>query len=144
MRVTGPVPSFLAACSMAAAVVLAGCGGSASLAASSSPAARSSATSGSAQLAGGQNVTIVGTSGLMFSPRTVHVHSGVVQITLTDMGAYPHDIVIPALGVTSKTVTGDPGSGSVSFTVTFPHPGRYAFYCLYHQSAGMTGAFMVS
>ena len=77
-------------------------------------------------------------------PMTVPVHTGTVRITLKDMGAYPHNIVVPALGVTSKTVTGDPGSSSVSFTVTFAHPGRYAFHCQYHQSAGMTGVFVVS
>jgi plastocyanin len=75
---------------------------------------------------------------------TVHVRTGTVMITLKDMGSYPHNIVIPGLGVTSATVTGGPGSGSVSFTVTFKHPGHYAFHCQYHQSAGMVGAFVVS
>ena len=121
----------LAAVAIAAVAVLAGCGGS-------SPPAPGSAAAGS------QHITIEGTSGLKFTPMTIPVHAGTVSITLKDMGAYPHNLVIPALGVTSKTVTGDPGAGSVSFTVTFKHQGRYAFHCQYHQSAGMVGVFVVS
>jgi plastocyanin len=94
--------------------------------------------------AGSQQVTIMGNSALRFTPMTVHLHTGKVRITLQDSGAYPHNIVIPALHVTSATVTGDPGGSRTSFTVTFVHPGRYAFSCQYHASAGMTGVFVVS
>jgi plastocyanin len=87
---------------------------------------------------------ITGTDGLRFQPMTVRVHTGKVRITLKNMGAYPHNIVIPALKVRSATVTGDPGAGPVSLTVTFGHPGHYRFHCQYHQSAGMTGVFVVS
>jgi plastocyanin len=87
---------------------------------------------------------IMGNSSLRFSPMTVRVHTGAVRITLMDMGSYPHNIVIPALHVTSATVTGDPGSGNATVTVHFPHPGHYAFHCQYHQSAGMVGVFVVS
>jgi plastocyanin len=86
----------------------------------------------------------VGNSSLRFSPMTVRVHTGSVRITLKDMGSYPHNIVIPGLGVTSQTVSGDPGSTEVSFTVTFKHQGRFPFHCQYHQSAGMVGVFVVS
>jgi plastocyanin len=92
----------------------------------------------------GQKVTITGTDTLRFVPMTVRLRTGTVQITLTDMGAYPHNIVIPALGVTSPTVTGTPGGTRVTFTVTFPRPGRYRFYCQYHVSAGMSGIFVVT
>jgi plastocyanin len=44
----------------------------------------------------------------------------------------------------APTVTGDPGGGQVSFTVTFARPGNYAFHCQYHASAGMAGTFVVS
>jgi plastocyanin len=91
----------------------------------------------------GQRVTITGTSALRFRPSVIHVHTGKVRITLRDSGSYPHNIVIPALGVTSRTVTGDPGDTRVSFTVTFRHPGRYPFHCQYHASAGMAGTFVV-
>jgi plastocyanin len=131
---------WLAAGAVAGVVALAGCGGTSSPTAS---AAGSPASSGSATAAS-QHVTIAGNSSLRFSPMNVHVHTGTVKITLKDMGAYPHNIVIPALGVTSATVTGDPGSNSVSFTVTFKHQGRFPFHCQYHQSSGMVGVFVVS
>jgi plastocyanin len=138
---------MLAAGAALTALGIAGCGGSASPAAStsapaSSPAAGSAAAGGSA--VGEQAVTITGNSALRFSPMTVHVHTGKVRITLKDMGAYPHNIVIPSLKVTSATVTGDPGGLQKTFTVTFPHPGRYAFKCQYHASSGMVGVFVVS
>ncbi|HEY3952491.1 MAG TPA: cupredoxin domain-containing protein [Streptosporangiaceae bacterium] len=94
--------------------------------------------------AGLQQVTIMGNNALRFAPMTVHLHTGKVRITLQDSGAYPHNIVIPALHVTSATVTGDPGGARISFTVTFARPGRFAFSCQYHASAGMTGVFVVS
>lgn len=101
-----------------------------------SPSAHASAAS--------QKVTITGTNGLRFAPMMVRLHTGSVRITLKDMGAYPHNIVIPALHVTSPTVTGDLGGMQTSFTVTFAHPGHYAFDCQYHASAGMTGTFVVT
>jgi plastocyanin len=94
--------------------------------------------------AGGQQTTIVGNNSLRFAPMKIHLHTGKVRITLKDSGAYPHNIVIPALHVTSPTVTGDPGGLQTSFMVTFAHPGSYRFYCQYHVSAGMTGTFVVS
>jgi len=97
-----------------------------------------------APAAASQQVTIAGTDALRFSPMTVRLHTGTVRITLMDMGAYPHNIVIPALGFTSPTVTGTLGDTQFSFTVTFTRPGRYAFQCQYHASAGMTGTFVVT
>jgi plastocyanin len=128
----------LAAGAVVTVIALAGCGGAASAMGSGSAPA-SQAAAGAVQ-----HVTLTGTSTLRFTPMTVHVHPGSVRVTLTDMGAYPHNVVIPALHLTSKTVTGDPGAGSVSFTVKFPHAGRYAFHCQYHQSAGMVGVFVVA
>ena len=142
IRARPPVSSRPAAAVAAmalAAVTVAGCGGTAS--APSGPASAPAASPGAAM---GQRVTIEGTSSLRFAPMTVHVHTGTVRITLKDMGAYPHNLVIPGLNVTSPTVTGDPGGATARFTVTFGHAGRYAFHCQYHQSAGMTGVFVVS
>jgi plastocyanin len=128
----------LAAGAAVAAIALVGCGSAASATGSGSPSASQPAASAA------QHVTIQGTSTLRFTPMTVHVRTGTVRITLADMGAYPHNIVIPGLHVTSKTVTGDPGAGNVTFTVKFPHAGKYAFHCQYHQSAGMVGVFVVA
>lgn len=131
-------PAAAVAAMALAAVTVAGCGASA-------PSGPASARPASApETAAGQQVTIEGTNSLRFAPMTVHVHTGTVRITLKDMGAYPHNLVIPSLNVTSPTVTGDPGGATARFTVTFGHPGRYAFHCQYHQSAGMTGVFVVS
>ncbi len=129
--------------------LLAACGGSggpaATQPASGSAATQSPATqSPAAPATAGQHIVITGTDALRFQPMTVRVHTGKVRITLKNMGAYPHNIVVPSLKVRSATVTGDPGAGPVSFTVTFGHPGHYRFYCQYHQSAGMTGVFVVS
>ena len=97
-----------------------------------------------AAAAGTQQVTIVGNNSLRFAPMKVHLHTGTVRITLKDSGAYPHNIVIPALHVTSPSVTGTLGGAQVSFTVTFSHAGSYPFQCQYHASAGMAGTFVVS
>ena len=128
-----------------AGIAAAGCAGSGTHpAAGSTNGSQPSSSAPPASRTTGQNVTIEGMNTLKFAPATISVHPGSVRITLKDMGAYPHNIVIPALHVTSPTVTGDPGGTSVSFTVTFPHSGHYAFHCQYHQSAGMTGVFVVS
>lgn len=108
------------------------------------PSANALAAGSSSQSGSVQQVSIVGNNSLRFVPSTVHLHTGLVRITLIDSGAYPHNIVIPALGVTSASVTGDPGGLRISFTVDFRHPGTYRFYCQYHVTAGMTGTFVVS
>jgi plastocyanin len=128
-----------------AALAIAGCSGSATASgagSSASPAVSPSASPSGAS--SGQHVTLAGTNGLMFSPMTVHVKAGTVRITLTDQGAYPHNLVIPTLHVKSATVSGTPGENHTTFTVKFPHPGRFSFYCQYHRSSGMTGVFVVS
>jgi plastocyanin len=138
---------ILAAGAALTALGIAGCGSSAPAASTPAPAGSATATGPAAagsSTAGEQAVTITGNSALRFSPMTVRVHAGQVRITLKDMGAYPHNIVIPSLKVTSATVTGDPGGLQKTFTVTFPHPGRYAFRCQYHASSGMVGVFVVS
>ncbi len=126
-----------AAGALVAGIAVAGfAGGGTGTAARAGPPVRASAA--------GQQVTIVGTNSLRFAPMVVRLHTGTVRITLMDMGAYPHNVVIPALGITSPTVTGDPGGTQVSFSVTFTRPGSYPFHCQYHQTAGMTGTFVVS
>jgi plastocyanin len=145
-KLTGLLRRGMTAGAIAAALAVAGCGGNStpSSSAAQTPATHAPATHAPASSAAGQRVTITGTNSLRFTPMTVHVHAGKVRITLMDMGAYPHNIVIPGLKVTSPTVTGDPGGARTTFTVTFKNAGRYAFHCQYHASAGMTGVFVVS
>ncbi|HVA59778.1 MAG TPA: plastocyanin/azurin family copper-binding protein [Mycobacteriales bacterium] len=125
----------LASLAVALAAAATACGGSSGGSHVAPPAAAG---------AGGQHVTIDGNSMFRFSPMSIAVHTGTVTITLTDQGAYPHNIDIPSLKVTSGSVSGNPGGTSTSFTVTFPHAGTYPFKCDYHSSAGMVGDFVVS
>jgi plastocyanin len=116
-------------------------GGTAGPAPASASASASAPTSAAAA---GQVVTITGNNALRFMPMTIRVHPGKVRIVFKDAGAYPHNIVIPRLGITSPTVTGGLGEAQKTFTVTFPRAGRYQFKCQYHASSGMTGVFVVS
>ena len=94
--------------------------------------------------AGGvQSVTIGATDDFRFTPAEVAVHPGQVRITLVDKGSYPHNISFPALGKTSASVSGSPGQTATTLRMTFTKPGRYAFVCTYHSSAGMKGALVV-
>jgi len=136
-------PAAAVAALALAAVTAAGCAAS-SAAPGSAGAPPGSAGQASPAAAGQQQVTIEANNSLRFAPMTVHIRTGPVRITLKDMGAYPHNLVIPGLKITSPTVTGSPGGTTARFTVTFPHRGRYPFHCQYHQSAGMAGMFVVS
>jgi plastocyanin len=89
-------------------------------------------------------VTVHTTDGLRFRPATVHVHVGTVRITVVDDGSYPHNLVLPALHRTSRTVAGNPGAERATFVVRVDRPGTYAFRCAYHASAGMRGSLVVS
>src|SRR5579859_1746775 len=134
------LPAAAAMALALAAVTVAGC---VAAPVSSGSAGAPPGSASPAPAAAGQRVTIEANNALRFAPMTVHVHTGKVRITLKDMGAYPHNIVIPGLKVTSETVTGVPGGATAGFTATFPRAGRYPFHCQYHQSAGMTGVFVV-
>lgn len=106
-----------------------------------SPASLSVATA--ATLGAVQHVTIHATNQLRFSPDTVHVHPGSVEITLTDDGSYPHNLSLPGQKITSQPVTGNLGEQSTTFRVTFTTPGTYRFLCTYHVQAGMHGEIVV-
>ena len=62
---------------------------------------------------------------------------------LRDAGAYPHNLSIPDLRVTSTTVTGSLGKQSTTLRLTVSRPGTYRFICTYHSQAGMTGTLTV-
>jgi plastocyanin len=142
MRISGAFVTL--ALTAGGGLLASGCG-AATAAAPQRAAATSAVANGAARAKPAlQRVTIVGNDSFRFVPSVVHLHVGRARITLKDSGAYPHNIVIPALGVTSASVTGDPGGTEVVFTVNFNHKGRYAFFCEYHRSAGMVGTFVVS
>lgn len=138
-----PPPFRPLAAAVGATLVLgaaAGCGS----AAPQPRAATSAAPTASSAVAGKGDVVVTGNSALRFVPMTVHVPVGKVRITLVDDGAYPHNIQVPSLGFTSPTVTGSPGETRKTFTIDFPHAGRYPFRCQYHYTAGMVGTFVAS
>jgi plastocyanin len=88
-------------------------------------------------------ITISTTDQLMFAPSTITTRVGTLLVTLTNNGSYPHNMSVPALHVTSHTVSGGPGSTSTTVRLEFAKPGRYPFVCTYHASAGMRGEFIV-
>ena len=102
------------------------------------------ACSGSTDTPAVQQVTLDATDNFRFVPSRVTAHTGTLRITLVDKGAYPHNISFPALHATSATVSGNPGQDKTTMTVTFAHPGTYAFECKFHSSAGMKGEINVS
>ena len=107
----------------------------------SGPAASASAQSG----AGGvQQITINATNDFRFDPATIHAHVGMLRVTLVDTGSYPHNLAVASLHSTSKTVSGEPGATSTTYTLTFANPGTFSFVCTYHSSAGMKGQFVVT
>ena len=118
----------VAAVTCAAAMALVGC----------------SSGDGSQTAAGAQQVTVHATDQFRFTPSTIHARVGTLRIVLADDGSYPHNISFPGLHTTSRTVSGDPGQGTTTFTVTLSHPGTYEFACAFHSSAGMKGRVIVA
>jgi plastocyanin len=111
---------------------------------SGSPARSSSEPPTTAKVVGGvQQVTIHANDQLRFAPDTIDVHTGKVQVTLVSDGSYPHNISVPSLHVTSKTVSGNPGQTTTTLTLDLPKPGSYEFVCTFHSSAGMRGHLVV-
>ncbi len=61
-----------------------------------------------------------------------------VNLILLNEGTLPHDITIPALGLSLPAAPGSSASAALSAT----RPGTYEFFCSVagHREAGMTGA----
>ena len=73
-----------------------------------------------------------------FSPTFVSVPKGVtsVTVTVTNMAQTTHNFTVPAANVTGDI---NPGA-SMTFTVPVTGNGVF-FYCRFHRSLGMVGAF---
>jgi plastocyanin len=111
---------------------------------SGAPAGSSTAPPAAVTVAGGvQRVTIHANDQLRFTPDTVELHTGKVQVTLVSDGSYPHNISVPGMHLTSKTVSGNPGQKSTTLALTLNKPGTYDFVCTFHSSAGMRGHLVV-
>lgn len=130
--------TFLAGAALTA-VAITGCSSS-----SPTTAAGGSATPQAGSVTAHQGkITIKADDQLMFTPAVVTTTVGTLTVRLVNSGSYPHNLVVPALHVTSATVSGDPGSTSTTVTLHFTKPGRYPFECVYHAAAGMRGTFIV-
>lgn len=89
-------------------------------------------------------ITITTTDDFRFVSDTVSARVGQVRIVLKNDGSYPHNISFPDLDVTSKTVSGTPGSSVTELLLTVDKPGRYRFICTFHDQADMTGSLDVT
>ena len=103
-------------------------------------------TGGSATASAGsdgvQQVTITVNDTYRFSPDTITVHPGRVQITLVHKGnGAPHDWQLSGIPADYVPLV-NPGHTSVA-TFTAPTPGRYQFVCTIHRAQGQTGTLIV-
>lgn len=89
-------------------------------------------------------ISITSTDDFRFVPAEVSARVGQVRIVLKNDGSYPHNISFPDLDVTSKTVSGTPGSSATELVLQVDKPGRYRFVCTFHDQAGMTGSLDVT
>lgn len=90
-----------------------------------------------------KNIDVEGTD-FAYTPSTIEVSAGdFVHLVFTNKGKYPHDLAIPDLDMTTKTI--NPGeSDSIDFTAS--KAGSYSFYCTVdsHKDKGMVGTLNVN
>jgi plastocyanin len=74
-----------------------------------------------------------------YTPTFVKISAGASAITVTvkNMGSVQHTFTVPAEQIDKVLNPGD----SVTVTVTIPGSGAILFYCRFHQTLGMQGAF---
>lgn len=74
-----------------------------------------------------------------FTPTYVKIPAGATSLTVTvkNLGSTQHTFTVPAEQIDKVLNPGD----SVTVTVMIPGPGYLAYYCRFHQSLGMQGAF---
>ena len=91
---------------------------------------------------GVQQVTISTDQYYRFSPSTITVRPGKVQITLTHLGTgAPHDWSLTGFPDDSVPLVTPGQTKSVEFTA--PAPGKYTFVCTIHVAQGQTGTLIV-
>jgi plastocyanin len=73
-----------------------------------------------------------------FDPTFLKMAPGAkVTVTVDNKGSYKHNFSITSLNVNEDI---EPGK-SATVTFTLPSSGAVAFFCEYHKSSGMQGAF---
>lgn len=113
--------SLLGALALAAALVLAGCGGDGG--------------DGGAEAAPMTGVTQVAAKDNRFSPAAIQVPAGTTVTWTFEDGLIPHDVKGDSFS------SGEPRRDG-SFTHTFDQPGTYPYRCTLHD--GMTGRVVVT
>jgi plastocyanin len=111
---------LLGALALAAALVLAGCGGG---------------SDGGAEAAPVTGVTQVAAKDNRFSPAAIQVPAGTTVTWTFEDGLIPHDVKADSFS------SGEPRRDG-SFTHTFDQPGAYPYRCTLHD--GMTGRVVVT
>ena len=74
-----------------------------------------------------------------FSPTFIQIPAGTTSLTVTvkNMGQNEHTFSVPTQKIDKVLNPGE----SKTVTVNVPGPGAIAFYCRFHKSKGMQGAF---
>lgn len=78
-----------------------------------------------------------------FSPDRIELRVGeTVNLVLVDEGSLPHDLTIPALGLSLAVEPGETASAAL----TAPRPGTFRFFCSVpgYRAAGMVGTLVVT
>lgn len=88
-----------------------------------------------------QRVTVDADDLYRFTPSTITVHPGKVEIDLVNVGkGAPHDWSLPFINA-STPLTATSQHSSVTFVA--PTPGKYTFVCTIHRKQGQTGTLVV-
>jgi plastocyanin len=67
------------------------------------------------------------------------VAGGTVTVTVTNTGKAPYNFIITSLGIDKDVAPGKMISGKGKL----PAPGPLPFFCKYHTTKGMQGAFLI-
>ena len=101
-----------------------------------------SGSSTAATVDGVQQVTLTTNQSYRFSPSTVTVHPGKVQIVLRHLGTgAPHDWQLTGFPDDFVPLVTPGQQKSIEFTA--PAPGKYTFVCTIHVAQGQTGTLIV-
>ena len=93
-------------------------------------------------VAGVQQVVVTAGDDYRFTPDTITVHPGRVEITLINKGTgAPHNLSVT--GFPADFVPLASAKQTTTATFTAPAPGRYQFVCTIHVAQGQTGTLVV-
>jgi plastocyanin len=73
-----------------------------------------------------------------FEPTCVVVSGGTLTVTIRNTGSGLHNFSVTSLGIDEDVAAGQ----SITVDVRFDGTGPLSFFCKYHASAGMQGAFV--